>query len=96
VQSELTRSFSSAANTAQRYPQYADQIITAARAAFLRGDRWAYLAGILAVVLGGALVFIFFPKFREEQRLLAEYHQEDTAGIPAGSDRGRSGARRRG
>jgi DHA2 family multidrug resistance protein-like MFS transporter len=79
VQSELTRSFSSAADTAQRYPQYADQIIVAARTAFLHGDRWAYLAGILAVLLGAGLVFFFFPKLRDERRLLEEYHRRDTA-----------------
>ena len=53
VQTELTKSFSSAADTASRYPTSAqDQIIAAAKTAFLQGDQWAYLAGIVAVVLG--------------------------------------------
>ena len=77
---ELTKSFSSAADTAARYPtSIQDQIIAAAKTAFLQGDQWAYLAGIVAVLLGAALVFFKFPKRDDEQRLLAAYHQEDTA-----------------
>jgi MFS transporter, DHA2 family, multidrug resistance protein len=77
VQGELTKSFASAADTAQHYPQYANQIIAGAKAAFLQGDQWAYLAGILAVLLGGILVFFFFPRMQEERRLLAEYRAMD-------------------
>ena len=40
-------------------------------------------AGIVAVLLGAALVFFRFPKHDEEQALLAEYHAEDTAPAPA-------------
>jgi MFS family permease len=79
VQTELTKSFSSAADTAARYPtDVQDEIIAAAKTAFLQGDQWAYLAGIVAVVLGAALVFFMFPKREEEKRLLAAYHAEDT------------------
>ena len=45
VQNELTRSFASAADTAEQYPQYADGIIAGAKQAFLDGDQWAYTAG---------------------------------------------------
>jgi DHA2 family multidrug resistance protein-like MFS transporter len=80
VQTELTKSFSSAADTASRYPtSVQDNIIAGAKAAFLQGDQWAYIAGIVAVLLGAALVFFKFPKRDDEQRLLAAYHQEDTA-----------------
>ena len=49
-QAELTKSFSSAADTAARYPaSIQDQIIAGAKTAFLQGDQWAYLAGIVAV-----------------------------------------------
>jgi EmrB/QacA subfamily drug resistance transporter len=83
VQTELTKSFSSAADTAQRYPaSVQDQIIAAAKSSFLKGDQWAYLAGIIAVLLGATLVFLKFPKHEEEERLLAAYHAEDT-GEPA-------------
>ncbi len=77
VESELTKSFASAANTAEQYPQYADQIIAAAKSSFLKGDEWAYGAGALAVVLGGALVFFLFPKREAEERMVAGYAAED-------------------
>jgi MFS family permease len=81
VQTELTKSFSSAVDTAQRYPtQVQDQIVAAAKSSFLQGDQWAYLAGIVAVLLGAALVFLKFPRRADERRLLAAYHAEDTAG----------------
>ena len=64
VQTELTKSFSSAADIAQRYPQYESQIIAAAKSSFLQGDEWAYVAGIVAILLGAALIFFLFPRRR--------------------------------
>ena len=78
VQSQLTKSFAGADDVAAQYPQYSDQIIAAARTSFLQGDDWAYTAGLVAVLLGAALVWICFPRRDEEQRLLARYHAEDT------------------
>jgi hypothetical protein len=75
--SQLEMSFASAETIAQQYPQYASQITAAAKASFLAGDDYAYLAGILAVLIGAALVFFVFPKLEEERKLLAEYHAED-------------------
>jgi hypothetical protein len=80
VESELTKSFSSASAVAEQYPQYASSITTGAKQAFLDGDQWAYTAGIVAILLGATIVFFFFPKRDDEQRLLAEYHSQDTAG----------------
>jgi MFS transporter, DHA2 family, multidrug resistance protein len=87
VQSELTKSFSSAADVAKQYPQYASQITAAAKTSFLQGGNWAYAAGIIAVVLGSVLVFFAFPKKDEEERLLAEFQTEDrpTPREPAGT-----------
>jgi DHA2 family multidrug resistance protein-like MFS transporter len=79
VQNELTKSFSSAVDTAQQYPQYSAQIVEAAKASFLDGADWAYGAGIIAVLLGAVLVFTMFPRKEAEQRLLAEYHAQDVA-----------------
>jgi MFS transporter, DHA2 family, multidrug resistance protein len=80
TQAELTKSFSSAADTASRYPtSQQEQIIAGAKTAFLHGDQWAYTAGIVAVLLGAALVFLCFPKKEEEEQLLMRYHTEDTA-----------------
>lgn len=80
TQAELTKSFSSAANLAQHYPPSQQQaIIDGAKSAFLQGDQWAYLAGIIAVVIGAVLVLVMFPKHAEERELLARYEQEDAA-----------------
>jgi DHA2 family multidrug resistance protein-like MFS transporter len=77
TQSQLQLSFASAENLAAKNPKYADQITAAAQQSFLDGDRWAYLAAIAAVLIGMALVFRFFPKKDEEERLRAAYHAED-------------------
>jgi EmrB/QacA subfamily drug resistance transporter len=86
VQNQLTKSFAGAVDTAQQYPQYASQITAAAKASFLQGDQWAYTAGIVAVLLGTALVFFLFPRKDDEQRLLAQYHAEDTAAAAEAGD----------
>jgi len=79
TQSVLTKSFSSASELAAQDPKYSDQIIAAAKSAFLDGDEWAYTAGIVAVVLGAVLVATLFPGRAKEQALLAQYHAEDVA-----------------
>jgi len=82
VQSQLTKSFAGAEEIAGQYPQYATQITAAAKTSFLDGADYAYTAGIVAILLGAALVFFRFPKKEEEERLLRQYHAEDT-GAPA-------------
>jgi hypothetical protein len=79
VQSQLTKSFSSAADTASQYPQYSSQIIAGARSSFLDGADWAYAAGLIAVLVGAVLVFFFFPKHNRERELLSRYQREDQA-----------------
>jgi hypothetical protein len=83
VENQLTKSFAGAVDTAQQYPQYASQITAAAKASFLQGDQWAYTAGIVAILLGAALVYFLFPNKQQEEQLLARYHAQDTA-RPAG------------
>ena len=82
VESELTKSFSSAADTASQYPKHASEIIAGAKSSFLQGDEWAYVAGIIAIALGAVLVFFCFPRGREEQRLLESYAAEDSPSRP--------------
>ena len=77
VQTELTKSFSSAANTAEQYPEYAVQIVGAARNSFLQGGDWTYAAGIVAVLLGMSIVFFLFPKHQRELELVEGYHAAD-------------------
>ncbi|HEX3254783.1 MAG TPA: MFS transporter [Gaiellaceae bacterium] len=80
VANQLTKSFDGADAIAQQYPQYASQITAAAKTSFLQGDQWAYLAGILAVLAGAAIVAVFFPGPEREAELLAEYQAEDVRG----------------
>jgi MFS transporter, DHA2 family, multidrug resistance protein len=90
VQSQLTKSFAGAEGIAEQYPQYASQITAAAKQSFLDGADWAYVAGIVAILLGAVLVFFLFPRKASEEQLLARYHAED-AGLRARADAGRLG-----
>jgi MFS transporter, DHA2 family, multidrug resistance protein len=83
VEAELEKSFSSAADTASRYPQYAKAIAAGAKESFVKGDQWAYTAGIVAIALGATLVFFMFPHKAREEELLAEYHTLDNASAAA-------------
>jgi hypothetical protein len=85
TQATLTASYSSAQNLAEQYPQYADQIVAAAKASFLTGSNWAYLAACVAALLGAALVAWRFPGKAGENDLLAQYAQQDAVpGDPSG------------
>jgi DHA2 family multidrug resistance protein-like MFS transporter len=76
---------SDAGDAAQHYPpSVQDQIIAGAKSAFLQGDQWAYLAGIIAVLVGAVVVFLCFPRKAREQELLTQY--QATAAAPPGSD----------
>ena len=77
VQNELTKSFSSAAETAKQYPEYAPQIIAAAQKSFLDGGDWTYTAGAIAVLIGATVVFFLFPKHKDELAMLERFHAED-------------------
>ena len=79
VQSELTMSYAGASSIAQAYPEYSTEIYASAKESFLAGDTYAYIAGIIAVLIGGALVFFVFPKREEEIKVLTQYHEEDLA-----------------
>jgi len=81
VQSELTKSFDGAVAIANQYPQYKNQILSAAKTSFEHGQDWAYGAGLIAVSVGALLVWRFFPDVVNEKRLLDEYHAID---VPAG------------
>jgi MFS-type transporter involved in bile tolerance (Atg22 family) len=79
--SGLTMSYAGAMSVATEYPEYAAQITAAAKTSFLAGDQQAYIAGILAVLIGAALVFFVFPKPERERELLEEYRNEDAGEI---------------
>ena len=63
----------------QQYPQYATQITAAAKTSFLAGDQYAYIAGIIAVLIGAALVFFVFPKRDEERQMVTDIISKDMA-----------------
>jgi DHA2 family multidrug resistance protein-like MFS transporter len=77
TQNQLQMSYASAASIADSAPQYADQILAAARSSFLDGDQLAYIAGFVAIAIGMSLVFFFFPRHHDEQRRIAQYRKED-------------------
>jgi hypothetical protein len=79
TQAALTKSFSSAEALSEQHPQYADAIVAGAKQAFLDGDDWAYAAGVVAILLGAALVWFMFPRRDDERELLSQYHLHDTA-----------------
>ncbi len=83
VENQLTKSFGSAVDTAQQYPQYSKQIVAAAQQSFVDGANWAYTAGIIAIVLGAILVWFCFPKVDDEKRMFAEFQEEDSAATAA-------------
>ncbi len=82
---QVESSFSAAEVAAEKYPQYSEEILAAARESFVDGQHWAYLAGLTAVMLGAVLVFTMFPRHGHETELLQEYHEEDRSRQPAGS-----------
>jgi len=80
TENTLTKSFSSAANlasTCKCTPAQQNAIISAAKSSFVDGANWAYTAGVLAIILGAALVFFLFPRREDELALLEAYHAED-------------------
>ena len=88
------RSFGGAETIAAQYPQYSAAITAGAKASFLAGDQWAYLAGIAAVLLGAVLVFFFFPKQAAEEAMLARFEAEDATSAelpPLSTQAGASG-----
>ena len=77
VAAQLQKSFTGAEAVAAAHPKYSDQIVAAAKASFIDGADWAYVAGIVAIVAGAVLVAIMFPRKDEESRLLERYRTED-------------------
>jgi MFS family permease len=78
TQATLQLSFASAEDLAAKNPQYASQITAAAKSSFLQGDQWAYLAAMIAVLIGMTIVFRFFPRHTEELELRASYLHADS------------------
>jgi len=78
VTSQLQKSYTGAEQVAVHYPQYSDQILTAAKESFVAGQRWALFVGLVAMAGGVALVWFAFPRHDEELALLQGYAAEDS------------------
>lgn len=83
TQAALQKSFTTAQALSEQYPQYASEILEAARQSFLTGANWAYAAAIVAGLVAMALVRFAYPDKAGEVALLDEYAKEDAT--PAGS-----------
>ncbi len=83
TQATLQLSYASAEDLAAQNPHYASQITAAAQSSFLKGDQWAYLAALVAILIGMGLVYRFFPKKEAEDALRAAYHAQDTGALSA-------------
>jgi len=77
TQAQLQLSFASAEDLAKHNPQYASQITAAAKSSFLDGGDWAYVGAMIAIVVGMALVYVFYPRKEREEELRAGYHAAD-------------------
>lgn len=77
VENQLRMSFASAADVAKQFPQYADQIVSAAKTSFLDGSHWAFLLGAIAVLVGAVVVLFGMPNKNRETTLTEEYEAED-------------------
>ena len=67
----------SALKVAERYPEYKDEIVTAATQSMVTGAWAAYLVGAIAIVIGTVVVAVFLPAHEQEKELIAQYGRED-------------------
>lgn len=72
----LQSSFGGAVVLAEQYPNYASQIIAAARDAFITGSAAAIIAAFVAVTIGLVLIVLAFPRKARQETLEAEYALE--------------------
>ena len=77
VVAALQASYASALHVADQYPQYKDQILTAARQSLETGSIAAYAFGAIAIAIGAAVVWFFLPKKQKELELVASYEKAD-------------------
>ncbi|WOQ68504.1 MFS transporter [Microbacterium limosum] len=77
VTEALQASFASALHVADQYPQYRDEILSAASLSLVEGALGAYLVGAVAIVLGAAVVAIGLPSHERERELVASYEAQD-------------------
>ena len=80
TQSELQLSYASAADMAEQYPQYSDEIISAAQSSFLStATSWPTWPASWPSSSACGLTWFVFPRKDEEQKLRAAFHADDEA-----------------
>jgi len=79
IRSALTKSYGSAVDLASQYPEYKAAVVQAVKESFLAGANWAYFAGVLASIVGAAIVWFFFPRHDREKALYREWGSEEPA-----------------
>ena len=72
IQTQLQKSYAGAESVGAQYPQYADAIEEAARKAFLDGSNAAYAAGIVAILIAGAITWFAYPRKKGEAALISQ------------------------
>lgn len=72
----LRASFGGAQDLAERYPQYASEIIEGARDAFIHGSATAIAAALVAIALGFLVTLVWFPNRDRERDEEAAYAKE--------------------
>lgn len=77
IRSALTKSYGSAVDLANQYPQYKTAVLQAVKESFLSGANWAYLAGVIASIIGAVLVWFFFPRHDREKALYKQWGSEN-------------------
>lgn len=77
VTSQLQASYGSASDVAGKFPQYAQQILEAAKQSFMEGSHMAVYAGIAAVLVGGLVILFGFPTKQGEIDLTDKYQKVD-------------------
>ena len=78
TEAALLQSFTGAEQVAEKFPKFKEQIVSAATDSFLSGSNWAYMAALIATVLGAILVATRFPGKAGEAAMQAEYHEQDS------------------
>lgn len=78
VTQALQASFASAAHVAQQNPDFADEIMEAARQSLVAGSFGAYLIGAIAIVIGAIVVWLGLPSKTREAELRERYAREDS------------------
>jgi EmrB/QacA subfamily drug resistance transporter len=77
VATQMTSSFEGAAQVAQEFPTYADQIIAGASAAFTTGKSWAIAVALALTLLGMLLVLVVYPRRAAEESYYEDVLQRD-------------------